>query len=200
MPASLLLRLNSLTVVRHSDTGGGYVSLSNRQLWGSFSHVAANHSPMALGFFLHKPGGVTKFFFLQEQITKQFKFKTTCRGRALFFTLEMRYFLKAVYQSPFSFPSQLLHRPVEMQQKLENVASQRGETLPNTFPEASWPQDSDILLSGSELNGWQQAQGSIWWFSWWGCISVYLCVYAWTYINKVCTSSPDGVLISTVTC
>ena len=101
-----------------------------------------------------------------------------------------------MYQSAFSFPSQLLLRPAKIPQKLVNAVSQRGEILSNTFPEASWPCASDFLPSCSEFNGWWLAQGLIWWFFWWG-MSVYVCVYAWTCITMACTSVTAGVLIST---
>lgn len=138
MLASLSLRLNSLAVVRHSDTRGGFISASDRQFWGSFSPVckAVTHSTW---IFLQKPADIMKFFFLQEQITNHFKFKNICRGRALFSTLEMRHFFQKGYQSAFSSPSQLLLWPAKIQWKLESTASQRGEILLNMFLETSWP-------------------------------------------------------------
>lgn len=75
------------------------------------------------------------FFFLQEQITNHFKFTTICRGKTLFSTVGMRYFLSGAPVC-FYFPGQLLLRPVEIQLKLENAASSRGEIVPNTFLEA----------------------------------------------------------------
>lgn len=52
-------------------------------------------------FFWHKAADIMKFFFLQEQITNHFKFRTICRGKTLFSAVGMRYFLRAVHQSAF---------------------------------------------------------------------------------------------------
>lgn len=92
--------------------------------------------PQHLDIFLTQSSRYHEILLPSGTNNKPLQIYNHLQGKDTIFYCRDEIFFESGAPVCFYFPGQLLLRPVEIQLKLENAASSRGEIVPNTFLEA----------------------------------------------------------------